>query len=37
MQQMVEEDMLISGSLTPAEVVTSIRDNWEKLRSKYTG
>jgi multiple sugar transport system substrate-binding protein len=36
MQQMVEEDMLISGSLTPAEVVTEIRDNWERLRSKYT-
>jgi hypothetical protein len=36
MQQMIEQDLLLKGTMKPAEVVTALRDNWEKLRSKYT-
>jgi multiple sugar transport system substrate-binding protein len=36
MQQMIESEMLLKGTVKPAEVVTFMRDSWEKLRSKYT-
>lgn len=35
-QQMIEDEMLLKGTIKPAEVVTAMRDNWDKLRSKYT-
>ena len=34
-QNMIEQDLLLKGSLKPAEVVTAMRENWETLRSKY--
>jgi multiple sugar transport system substrate-binding protein len=36
MQQMIEQDLLLKGTMKPVEVVTAMRENWEKLRSKYT-
>ena len=35
MQDTISNDMLLKGTKTPKEVVTELKDNWEKLRSKY--
>jgi multiple sugar transport system substrate-binding protein len=35
MQQMIENELLLKGTMTPKEVVVAIKDNWEMLRSKY--
>lgn len=35
MQLMIEDELLLKGSMTPTEVVTAMRQSWEDLRSQY--
>jgi hypothetical protein len=32
---MIEDELLLKGTMTPKDVVVAIKDNWEMLRSKY--
>jgi multiple sugar transport system substrate-binding protein len=35
MQQMIENELLLKGTMTPKEVVVAMKASWETLRSKY--
>jgi len=35
MQLMIEDELLLKGTMTPSEVVTTMKQSWEDLRSQY--
>jgi len=35
MQLMIEDELLLKGTMTPSEVVVAMKESWETLRSKY--
>jgi multiple sugar transport system substrate-binding protein len=35
MQQMIEDELLLKGTVTPKDVVIAMKASWEKLRSRY--
>ena len=35
MQLMIEDEMLLKGTMTPSDVVTAMRTSWDDLRSQY--